>query len=237
MLIKEWLTDNNTDFKITSDDFTLYTSDTVKAIFNLKYGNYTLLYDTKADNNSMWQSYTAMIQHNIDKLYNLLYEGQDIDLTEITETILSTDTYNLKNENDISVSSTKTNTGTDNRTITDNTGVTVSGNDTSQVYAYNSSDFENSDKTITSSTTTNSGSLTNNNTKDLSEGYTETKSNDTDKTGTVSTSKSRTVEDNTKIVDDILKLLPVNIKTNILSIILFGFIQIGAYLDRGVFDD
>ena len=104
MLIKEWLTDNNTDFKITSDDFTLYTSDTVKAIFNLKYGNYTLLYDTKTDNNSMWQSYIAMIQHNIDKLYNLLYEGQDIDLTEITETILSTDTYNLKNENDISVS-------------------------------------------------------------------------------------------------------------------------------------
>ena len=241
MNLKTWITQSENDFKITTtvnnSAVTIYNNSTVKQILLAKFGTYDMMYDTVTDNNNLWNSYIAYVQNNIDKAYNLLYTKSELSPNEITENITITDTYNTQDSKSESITDNKTNTGTDNTTVTDSTSNTTSGNTTNQVYAYNSSDFENSDKNTTSSTSTNSGNITNNNTKNLSENYTRTLSDTIGKTGTVTHVTAREMEDNRDIVKDIIDMIPIEYKYNILDFVIYGFINIGAYKIGGFFDD
>lgn len=231
MIIAEWLTTtNNKNFSIKlSDNTSIINSDTVKMMLLTRYKNYTTMYDTITDNNSLWDSYIAMIQPNIDNLYKLLVSNQTLDVYDLTETISKTDTYNLSNNIDITRAITGTQTGTDNTALSDSNTITDSGININERYAYNSLSFENNEKDTTSNTRTISDSGTNNRTLDLANSTNETTSNDTNKTGTISTSTTRNILDNGKVIDDIVKLLPINIVNNLLMIIITGFINIGAY--------
>lgn len=202
----------------------IYSSDTVKGYLAARYNNYTLLYDTITDNNNMWASYIAYAQHNIDKYYDMLYNK---DLLTDGETLTVTDTYNLSDAASTTIGKTTTHTGTDNVAISDSSSTGTSGTDTGQVYAYNSSDWENSEKSAKSETVTYTDTASNNRTKNLTDTENGTDATSKTKTGTKTTVSEKTYENNI----DVTKVIELYDKYKLLDIIVNGFINIAAYID------
>ena len=210
----------------------VYSNDTVKGYIGTRYNNYTLLYDTIADNNNMWSSYLAYVQHNIDKYYDMLYNK---DLLTDGETSTVTETYDITDSANSETGKTITHTGTDNVAISDSSSTGTSGTDTGQVYAYNSSDWENSEKDTKSETITYTDTASNNRTKNLTDSESGTDESSKSKTGTKTTVSEKSYENNI----DVTKVIELYDKYKLLDIIVNGFINIAAYIDTyegGLFD-
>ena len=237
MKIKEWIqSESLTSLQVTAtvenQTVQIYSNDTVKGYIGTRYNNYTLLYDTVTDNNNMWSSYLAYVQHNIDKYYDMLYSR---DLLNDGETSTVTETYDLTDTANSETGKTITHTGTDNVAISDSSSTGTSGTDTSQVYAYNSSDWENSEKDAKSETITYTDTASNNRTKNLTDSETGTDESLKSKTGTKTTVSEKSYENNI----DVTKVIELYDKYKLLDIIVNGFINIAAYIDTyegGLFD-
>ena len=180
----------------------------------------------------MWNSYIAYAQHNIDKYYDMLFNRN---LLENVEDISITETYNLSDAENGQNGKTITHTGTDNVAISDSSSTGTTGTDTGQVYAYNSSDWENSEKSAKSETVTYTDTASNNRTKNLTDTESGTDESLKTKTGTKTTVTERTHENNI----DVTKIIQLYDKYKLLDIIINGFINIAAYIDTyegGLFD-
>ena len=237
MKIKDWIqSESLTSLQVTAtvenQTVQIYSNDTVKGYIGTRYNNYTLLYDTITDNNNMWNSYIAYVQHNIDKYYDMLYNK---DLLTDGETSTVTETYDITDSANSETGKTITHTGTDNVAISDSSSTGTSGTDTSQVYAYNSSDWENSEKDAKSETITYTDTASNNRTKNLTDSETGTDESLKSKTGTKTTVSEKSYENNI----DVTKVIELYDKYKLLDIIVNGFINIAAYIDTyegGLFD-
>lgn len=231
MIIKDWIIDkvfSNITATINDTSTTLLKGTDIKFLLLTKYSEYTLLYDTKADNDNLYDSYVSYITPKLIDMYNMLDIANNYDVLTETITESVTNTYGKTDTNTQNRTTTNTGTQTTNNTGTQTDSATNSNTDTTMLSAYNTDTFDNSNKTTSSGTSGNTrtdnlqSQTTNNLQTQMTGGYTNTAGG----TDTKAITKSLT---NDGLYKDYINSRLRTINITLVNYFINRFIEISAY--------